>query len=138
MDSCHISWDGGVSLAPGRPPDLPLGTWRPLGTLCAVLGLGNRPYLSSSPAQPRAPQGRFYYWRLEQEACTGQVGSHCLLTVDSRRERPEDPGSSAESLKGWIGTEAQRGAGGPGLEPAVASLLLLLPHHQLHSPAGAS
>lgn len=48
MDSCHLSW--GVSLAPGRPPDLPLGTWRPLGTLCAVLGLGNSPYLSSSPA----------------------------------------------------------------------------------------
>lgn len=48
MDSCHVSWP--VSLAPERPPDLSLGTWRPLGTLCAVLELGNSPFLSSSTA----------------------------------------------------------------------------------------
>lgn len=106
MDSCQVSWD--VSLAPERPPISLWAVGGPWGPCKLCPWLGNSPYLTHTPIHGLT--GQVYYWRLEQEACARQLGINPLLTVTLGGREPEGSGSNAESLRGWMGAGAQRGA----------------------------
>lgn len=103
--------------------------------MCYDFGLGI--ILISSLPQPLAPQGRFYYWRLVQEACAGHLDINPLLTMNPWRVRAGGAqGAEPQGMDGHWGPEGGR----TGLSLIVSSRqaphFFHLPHCQLYSFAG--